>query len=85
MINLDMLNELNEAWSEVEDIGAQVVVLTGAGKRAFSAGVDVAITCLSELSRPENVSRLVLRICDSDCIGSLPSRGILSVEAPNWR
>src|SRR6185369_9002842 len=41
IINLEMLAELNAAWSEVEDLKAQVVVVSAAGERAFSAGVDV--------------------------------------------
>jgi len=42
IINLEMLDELNAAWSEVEDLKAQVAVLSSAGDRAFSTGVDVA-------------------------------------------
>src|SRR2546422_9406540 len=42
IINLEMLDELNAAWSEVEDLKAQVAVIAGAGERAFSAGGDVA-------------------------------------------
>src|SRR5207253_7263228 len=42
IINVEMLDELNAAWSEVEDLKAQVAVISSAGDRAFSAGVDVA-------------------------------------------
>ena len=69
IINLEMLHELNEAWSEVEEIGSQVIVLTGAGKRAFSAGVDVADHSLDRVEPTlKAFHRLVLRICGSDCI-----------------
>jgi enoyl-CoA hydratase len=42
IINLEMMEELNAAWDEIKDLGAQVVVISGAGSQAFSAGVDVA-------------------------------------------
>ena len=42
IINLEMLDELNSAWSEVEDLKAQVAIISSAGQRAFSSGVDVA-------------------------------------------
>src|SRR5262249_60617538 len=42
IINLEMLDELNTAWSEIEDLKAQVAVILGSGERAFSAGVDVS-------------------------------------------
>jgi cyclohexa-1,5-dienecarbonyl-CoA hydratase len=42
IINLQMLADLNAAWSEVEDLKTQVAIISGAGERAFSAGVEVA-------------------------------------------
>ena len=41
VINLQMMDELIAAWDEVEELQSQVVVISGAGERAFSAGVDV--------------------------------------------
>ena len=52
IINLEMLDELNAAWSEVEDLKAQVAVLSGAGERAFSAGVDSFFTALRPRREP---------------------------------
>ncbi len=42
VINIEMMEELRAAWNEVEGLKAQVVVISGAGDQAFSAGVDVA-------------------------------------------
>jgi len=36
IINRQMLDELNNVWSEIEDIKSQVVVISGTGDRAFS-------------------------------------------------
>ena len=69
IINLQMMDELNAAWDEVEAMGSQVIVLSGAGERAFSAGVDIAD------HEPERVTamlskfhRLIRRIFESDRI-----------------
>src|SRR5215470_8312463 len=69
VINLQMLDELNAAWSEVEDLKAQVVVISGAGDRAFSAGVEVADHAPGKIERVlETFHRVVLRIRRSDCV-----------------
>jgi cyclohexa-1,5-dienecarbonyl-CoA hydratase len=69
IINLEMLNELNAAWSEVEDLRAQVVVISGAGDRAFSAGVDIADHAPGKVEiMLENLHHFVLRIRKSDCV-----------------
>ena len=69
IINLDMLTELNAAWSEVEDLKAQVVVISGAGDRAFSAGVDVADHVPGKVEiMLENLHHFILRIRKSDCV-----------------
>src|SRR5262245_8725748 len=69
IINLEMLDELNAAWSEVEDLKAQVAVLSGAGERAFSAGVDVADHAPGKIEAMlEAFHRTILRIRKSDCV-----------------
>jgi cyclohexa-1,5-dienecarbonyl-CoA hydratase len=69
IINLEMLSEFDAAWSEVEDLKAQVVVIQGAGERAFSAGVDVADHAPDRIERVlEQFHRLILRIRRSDCV-----------------
>jgi len=69
IINLEMLDELNAAWSEVEDLKAQVAVLSGAGERAFSAGVDVADHMPGKVeTMMEKFHHFIRRIRKSDCI-----------------
>src|SRR5207237_2170109 len=69
IINLEMLLELNAAWSEVEDLKAQVAVISGAGDRAFSAGVDVADHMPGKIETViDNFHQLVRRIRKSECI-----------------
>jgi cyclohexa-1,5-dienecarbonyl-CoA hydratase len=69
IINLEMLEELNAAWSEVEDFKAQVTVISGAGDRAFSSGVDIADHAPGRIeSMLEKFHGLILRMRKSDCI-----------------
>jgi enoyl-CoA hydratase/carnithine racemase len=69
IINLQMLDELTAAWSEIEDLKTQVAVITGAGGQAFSAGVDVADHEPGKIeSMLERFHRLILRIRKSDCV-----------------
>jgi cyclohexa-1,5-dienecarbonyl-CoA hydratase len=69
IINLEMLDELNTAWSEIEDAKTQVVVISGEGDRAFSAGVDVADHAPGKIETTlENFHRMVLRIRKSECV-----------------
>jgi cyclohexa-1,5-dienecarbonyl-CoA hydratase len=69
IINLEMLDELNAAWSEVEDLKAQVAVIAGAGERAFSAGVDVADHAPGKIEiMLEKFHRTILRIRGSGCV-----------------
>ena len=69
IINLQMLDELNAAWSEVEDLKAQVAVISGAGDRAFSAGVDVADHAPGKIETMlEKFHHVILRIRRSDCV-----------------
>jgi cyclohexa-1,5-dienecarbonyl-CoA hydratase len=69
IINLAMLEELDAVWSEIEALKAQVAVVSGAGDRAFSAGVHVADHAPGKIERVlETFHRVVLRIRRSDCI-----------------
>src|SRR5205823_11224032 len=69
IINLEMLDELNAAWSEVEDLKAQVAVISAAGERAFSAGVDVADHAPGRIETMlEKFHHVILRIRRSDCV-----------------
>ena len=42
IINIPMMDELGAAWREIEELKAQIVVISASGERAFSAGVEVA-------------------------------------------
>jgi cyclohexa-1,5-dienecarbonyl-CoA hydratase len=42
IINIEMIDEISVALDEIEDLDSRVVVFSGAGELAFSAGVDVA-------------------------------------------
>ena len=69
IIDLDMLHELHAAWTEVEELQAQVAVISGAGDRAFSAGVHVADHLPGKVETMiENLDHLVRRIRKSECI-----------------
>src|SRR6185369_6342143 len=69
IINLEMLDELNAAWSEVEDLKAQVAVISGAGDRAFSVGVEVADHAPAKIETMlEKFHQVILRIRNSDCV-----------------
>src|SRR5215471_14886827 len=69
IIDLQMLDELNAVWTEVEDLKAQVVVISGAGERAFSAGVDVADHEPGKIEIVlEKFHRIILRMRRADCI-----------------
>jgi cyclohexa-1,5-dienecarbonyl-CoA hydratase len=41
IIDVQMIDELGAAWDEIDEVGSQIVVISGSGDRAFSAGVDV--------------------------------------------
>jgi cyclohexa-1,5-dienecarbonyl-CoA hydratase len=69
IINIEMLNELSAAWSEIEDLKTQVTVISAAGERAFSAGVDVADHAADKIEATlETFHRVILRIRRSDCV-----------------
>lgn len=69
VINLEMLEELHSAWDDVEDLKAQVVVFSGSGDSAFSAGVDIA-EHIPDRIKPvlKTFHDLILRLRRSDCI-----------------
>ena len=69
IINLEMLDELNSAWSEVEDLKAQVAIISAAGERAFSSGVDVADHMPGKIETMiEKFHQFIVRIRKSECI-----------------
>jgi len=69
VINLQMMDELIAAWEEIEDLQSQVVVISGAGERAFSAGVEVADHAPDKLeSMLFKFHQIVRRIFESDRI-----------------
>ncbi len=69
VINLEMLGELHTAWDEIEDLKAQVVVVSGAGDSAFSAGVDIADHMPDRIEPVlKKFHELILRLRRSDCI-----------------
>jgi cyclohexa-1,5-dienecarbonyl-CoA hydratase len=69
IINLEMMEELNAAWDEVEDLKAQVVVISAAGGEAFSAGVEVADHVPEKVgSMLEKFHHVILKIRKSDCV-----------------
>ena len=69
IINLQMLVELNAVWTEVEDLKAQVAVISAAGDRAFSAGVHVADHMPGKVETMiERFHQFVRRIRKSECI-----------------
>jgi cyclohexa-1,5-dienecarbonyl-CoA hydratase len=69
IINLEMLDELNAAWSEVEELKAQVAVISAMGDRAFSAGVDVADHMPGKIEAMiETFHHFIRRIRKSECV-----------------
>src|SRR5262249_40421188 len=57
------------AWSEIEDLKAQVAVILGSGERAFSAGVDVSDHAPGKVETMlEKLHHIILRIRRSDCV-----------------
>jgi cyclohexa-1,5-dienecarbonyl-CoA hydratase len=69
VLNLEMLDELDAAWSEIEGLKAQVVVISASGDRAFSAGVEVADHAPGKIETVlETFHRVLLRIRRSDCV-----------------
>ena len=48
--NLEMFSEIDQALSDAEhDKGTKVIIITGAGEKAFSAGVDIEALSLKDL------------------------------------
>jgi cyclohexa-1,5-dienecarbonyl-CoA hydratase len=69
VINVEVMDELDSAWEEIEALEAQVVVLTGSGERGFSAGVDVADHTDNKIKVTlDRFNDVVRRFYESDCI-----------------
>lgn len=76
IIDLEMIDELLSAWTEVEGLGSTVVVISGAGDRAFSAGVDVRDHLPERVDAMlSGVHRLVRRIRQSPVVSIAALRG----------
>jgi cyclohexa-1,5-dienecarbonyl-CoA hydratase len=69
IIDLEMLHELHAAWTEVEELKAQVTVISAAGDRAFSAGVHVADHLPGKVETMiQHMDHLIQRLRKSECI-----------------
>jgi cyclohexa-1,5-dienecarbonyl-CoA hydratase len=69
IINIAMIDELSAALDEIEDLDSRVVVFSGAGERAFSAGVDVADHLPDRVTTMLRKFHDVLdRVYRSDCV-----------------
>lgn len=69
IINLEMMDELNAAWDEIDELESQIVVISGEGARGFSAGVDIADHVPERIeSMLAKFHRLIRRIFESDRI-----------------
>jgi len=64
-----MMDELNSAWDEIEEMKSQIIVISGSGDRGFSAGVDIADHVPERLELMlTKFHRLIRRIFESDRI-----------------
>jgi cyclohexa-1,5-dienecarbonyl-CoA hydratase len=69
IINIEMMDEIEDAWDETSALEAQVVVISGAGAQAFSAGVDVADHAPDKAGAMlKKFHRVIRMIWDSGCI-----------------
>jgi cyclohexa-1,5-dienecarbonyl-CoA hydratase len=76
IINAQMIDELTAAWIEIEELRAQVAVISGAGEKAFSAGVDVGDHAPGIIEGVlEKFHHLILKIRRSDCVSIAAIQG----------
>lgn len=69
IINIEMMDEIRDAWDEVSALEAQVVVISGSGEQAFSAGVDVADHAPDKADAMlKKFHRVIRTVWESDCI-----------------
>ena len=69
IINIEMMDEIKDAWDEVSALEAQVVVFSGSGEQAFSAGVDVADHAPDKADvMLKKFHRVIRMLWDSGCI-----------------
>lgn len=69
IMNVGMMDELTAAWAEIEGLKAQVAIISGAGDKAFCAGVDVADHAPGSIEVVlQKFHRLILGIRKSDCV-----------------
>ena len=69
IITIEMIDELNAAFDEADELQVQIVVFSGKGDRAFSSGVDVRDHAPEKAeSMLGKFHRVIRRIRQSDCI-----------------
>jgi cyclohexa-1,5-dienecarbonyl-CoA hydratase len=69
IINLEMMDELNAAWDEIDAMESQVIIISGAGERGFSGGVDIGDHVPERVrAMLSKFHRLIRRIFESDRI-----------------
>jgi cyclohexa-1,5-dienecarbonyl-CoA hydratase len=69
VINLEMMDELNAVWNEIDELDAQVIVISSASEKAFSAGVDVRDHLPERLEEMlASFHHLIRRVFESDRI-----------------
>lgn len=69
IINLEMMAELEVAWDDVEGLESQISVITAAGAKAFSAGVEIADHAPASVKEMlSRFHRLIRRIVKSECV-----------------
>ena len=69
IINIPMMDELGAAWREIEELKAQIVVISASGDRAFSAGVEVADHVVDRVEEMlEKFHHVILKVRRAECI-----------------
>ena len=86
VINIPMMDEIDRAWTIIEEGPASLVVFSGDGKKAFSAGVDIADHSPDRVHKMRgHFHRVIHRIYDSDRISIAAICGETLGGAANWR
>lgn len=76
IIDLEMMAELEAAWTEAEALGSTVVTITGRGGRAFSAGVEIRDHFAENVQEMlERFHRLIRRIRQSPVVSIAAAHG----------
>ena len=76
VINVPMMEEMDRAWTAIEESSASLVVLSGDGEKAFSAGVDIPDHAPDRVQEMlERFHHIIRRIYHSDCISIAATHG----------